>query len=117
MHELGIIQNIFKVVEETAVANNLSKISKVYLKVGKLRQVVPEFLQFAFATVTKDTIAEDAELVIEIVPVVLQCKACGNKFVEKSDLPLECTVCGSTDLKIVEGKEIVLDSIEGDKKN
>lgn len=113
MHELSIIQNIFKVVEETAANNHFKKVTKVHLKIGKMRQVVPEFLIFAFETVSKNTIAEGAQLVIEITPIILQCKACGNSFEEKGDEPLKCPKCGHEDLKIISGKEIILDNIEG----
>jgi hydrogenase nickel incorporation protein HypA/HybF len=115
MHELGIIQNIFKVVEQTAIDNHLKKITKVYLKIGRFRQVVPEFLQFAFANVVKGTVAAGAELVIDIVPISGLCRACGKDFVIDADhdILLQCPNCGAVDLEIITGKEVVLDSVEG----
>ena len=63
MHEFSLIQSIFKIIEQVAQANNLQTISKIRLKIGKLRQVAPDFLQFAFAAVAKGTLAEGAALI------------------------------------------------------
>lgn len=113
MHELKIIQDIFPVIEDVAAVNDLKTISKVYLEVGELRQVIGEFLQFAFATVAKDTIAARAELVIKPIPVTAKCRNCQRR-VEVEKHSYVCPYCGGVGLDILTGKEIVLASMEGE---
>jgi hydrogenase nickel incorporation protein HypA/HybF len=113
MHELKIIQDVFPIIEKVAKENNLKSINKVFLKVGGLRQVVLEFLQFAFNTVAKDSIAADAELVIEFIPISAVCKNCKKQF-NVVDSVYICPYCDNGDVEILTGKEIVLESLEGE---
>jgi hydrogenase nickel incorporation protein HypA/HybF len=112
MHELSIIQNIFPIIEKVAKENHLKVVNKVFLKVGGLRQVVLEFMSFAFATVAKGTIAENAELIIELIPVAARCKKCQQQFTVDGNVYV-CPHCDGADLEILTGKEIVLESVEG----
>jgi len=115
MHEFGIIQDVLVTLEKTVVLHGLKKVNKVTIQVGRLRQVVPENLQFAFSVLSENTIFSDAKLIIIEVPITVLCKAC-NKKTEVNDMIFVCPNCGSTDLDILNGKEIVLESIEGEGK-
>lgn len=113
MHELSIIQNILPLIERVAAENHMTSVKKVTLKVGRLRQIVPEFLKFAFESVTKTTVAEGAELIVESVPILVLCKSCQQQFVVEENIYL-CPNCNHTDLQVLTGKEIILESIEGE---
>ena len=65
MHELSIIMEILKIAEQNAQQNNLKKIKKIKLKVGKLRHLVPDIMTVAFQTARQDTLADQAKLEIE----------------------------------------------------
>lgn len=112
MHELKIIQDVFPIIENVAQENHLKSITKVILQIGGLRQVVPEFLQFAFTTVAKDTVAADARLIIEPIPITAHCKNCHKQFMVGENTYI-CPHCDSTDLEILTGKEIILESVAG----
>ncbi|MCK4797476.1 MAG: hydrogenase maturation nickel metallochaperone HypA [Spirochaetes bacterium] len=114
MHELSIITNIFKKIEEVAENNSLIKINKVKLKIGIMRQVIPEFLRFAFEAVSKDTKAEKAELEIEYIPIKMKCNSCANEFIVENNIYI-CPLCNNTKLDILSGQEIILQSIDGDQ--
>lgn len=114
MHEISVIQSIFAVVVKIAAENNLKVVTKICLKIGKLRQLVPEFLQFALKTIAKDTIAETAELIIENVPIIMQCKSCAKEFIVAENIFI-CPNCNATDLCMISGSEVILDNIEGEK--
>jgi hydrogenase nickel incorporation protein HypA/HybF len=116
MHEFGIIQGVFKLVEEAAVKNNLKAITKVTLKIGKLRQVFPDFLQFAFETVSKGTVAQDAKLVIVEVPIKMKCRTCQQEFAVERNAYI-CPKCNNVGLDVLSGKEIYIESIEGEPKD
>lgn len=113
MQEFSIISNVIKVINEVSNDEKFSKVNRVNLRIGKMRQVVPETLQLAFETISKGTKCERAILDIEQVSVKMQCNLCNNIFiVEKFDYI--CPECRKADLKLLEGEEIVLQSIEGD---
>lgn len=114
MHEFKLIQTVFSTVMETAKANTLNSVNKVTLQVGRLRQVVPEFMRFAFAIIGKDTIADNAQLEIEHIPVTFLCRDCIRQFTVEEDTYL-CPECQSSNLEFLNGKELIIASIEGEK--
>lgn len=81
------------------------------MKVGHLRQVVPSALAFSFELVTQGTPVAGAELVLEEVPVTARCRSCEEES-RFAAFPLLCNSCGSVDLRIVEGEELLVESLE-----
>ncbi len=116
MHEFSIIQGIFKLLEDIAKQNKLIKINKVTLRIGKLRQVVPEFLQFAFEHSSADTIAENAELIIEEMPIKMKCETCQHEFTVERNTYI-CPKCEAVKLTVLTGKEVLIASIDGETKD
>ncbi|MGD9107995.1 MAG: hydrogenase maturation nickel metallochaperone HypA [Gammaproteobacteria bacterium] len=113
MHEFSIMQGIFKLLEDIAAKNNLIKINKVILRIGKLRQVFPDFLRFAFENISQNTFADGAELIIEEIPITMRCESCNQKFTVEHHTYI-CPVCGATKLELLTGKEILIASVEGE---
>ena len=75
MHELSIAEAIVAIAERHAAGRRVYRVS---VKVGHLRQVVPDALQFAFQLLTDGTVLEGAELAIEEVPARVRCRGCGR---------------------------------------
>ncbi|MCP4399726.1 MAG: hydrogenase maturation nickel metallochaperone HypA [bacterium] len=115
MHELGIITNIFHILEDVAAENHLTSIRKVKLTLGKLQQIVPETLSFAFEAVAKDTKAEGAVLEVEYVPIRMKCQSCEQEFIVDNHLYI-CPECEHTNLQMLAGMEVILESVEGDRE-
>lgn len=111
MHELSLIANLFEIMEQKAKEKNAKKITYVKLKVGVLSGAVPDLLKTAFDIYKKETLAADAELEIEIVPLKLKCQDCGALTI-KDDLVLNCDECGSTRLERLEGTDLFLEKME-----
>ena len=59
----------------------------------------------------RGTIAEGAELVIEIVPLLAECSDCHSRFAP-ADSQLKCPECGSEKVEIVEGREAYVESVD-----
>lgn len=114
MHEFSIIEQVLKTVEWVAKENNLSKVTKIILKIGKLRQVMPDFLQFAFESASADTIAKGATLEIKEVSIKIECLQCHHTFIANRNTYF-CPTCRANQIKILTGKEILIESIEGDR--
>jgi len=111
MHELSIVTSLFEVLEEKARENKAAKVVGVKLKLGKLAGVVPELLRTAFDTYKQGTIAAEATLEIEEVPLKLRCRKCGA-VIERDEFVLVCPSCGSTELEILEGMDLLLDKLD-----
>jgi len=113
MHELTVVSNIFKIVLETAEKNNLIKISTISLKVGRQRHLAPDLMKFAFDSISKNTIAEQAVLNIDRVDIKMRCRSCNAEFIVKDNTYL-CISCGSPGLETISGKDLLIESIEGE---
>ena len=113
MHEFSFAMNIFKVAEATAIKYNAKKITEVYLEIGELTLIVPELLKQSFKMATHGSIAEGAELIIEIIPGKIKCRECNKEgtvtLTEDSYLTglqlFQCRHCKSKNTEIIEGKK------------
>jgi hydrogenase nickel incorporation protein HypA/HybF len=108
MHELAIAQSVIEIACRHAAGR---RVSRVNLKIGHLRQVVPSALTFSFDVVAEGTPAEGAELAIEAVPAVARCRACGAES-EQPAFPFQCSACGGLDLEVIAGNELIVESLE-----
>jgi hydrogenase nickel incorporation protein HypA/HybF len=108
VHELSIAESVVRVASRHARGR---RVTKVTVKAGHLRQVVPSALEFAFELVAEGTALEGAELEIEEVAAAGRCRECGAES-ELSTFPLSCTRCGSLDLELTRGEELLVDSLE-----
>jgi hydrogenase nickel incorporation protein HypA/HybF len=108
LHELAIAESVVQIADRHADGR---RVTKVYLKVGHLRQVVPSALAFSFELVAQGTPIEGAQLEMEEVPAIGSCRGCGEKSRLES-FPLQCKVCGGVDLELLEGEELYVESLE-----
>jgi hydrogenase nickel incorporation protein HypA/HybF len=107
MHELSIADALLRIALRHAEGR---RIASVEVQVGHLRQVVPDALAFAWTLVTEGTDGQGAELVIEEVPAAGVCRGCGTES-EWDAFPLACTACGSFDVELVRGEELLVDAL------
>ncbi len=113
MHEMGIAIRIMDIVRESLPSNQPVRVRSVRLRVGTLSAVVPASLRACFAQVSDKTPLEGAELLIHNVAVRVACARCDElSAVER--LPFVCAGCGSDDVQIVNGRELMVESIEVD---
>jgi hydrogenase nickel incorporation protein HypA/HybF len=108
MHELSIAQSLIEIVDRHARGR---RVARVEVKVGRLRQVVPDALEFAFELVAQGTAIEGAELVLEDVPAAGTCGSCGSGA-PLPELPLACRRCGSLDVEVTQGEELRVEALE-----
>ena len=108
MHELSIAEAVVRSAERHAGDR---RVTRVRLKVGHLRQVVPSALEFGFELVSQGTRLDGAELELEEVPAAGRCRACGAET-ELEWFPLACGACGGVDLEVVRGEELLIESLE-----
>lgn len=113
MHEISMVEDVFRIILGVAAENKISRIDRVNIVIGEYLQVKPSLFEFAFEAVRPGTIASGANLSLELRPVELRCKECNHIFL-LNDLKYECPLCSSFMLDIVDGKDMYIKSIEGE---
>jgi len=111
MHELSIAQNIIEIVNNSISENEGSKVKFVYLKVGKLGNVVTDSLNFGYNILVKDTELKNSSLVIDNIPITIECENC-NAISTLEDLIFICPNCSSPKVKLISGDELQIKEIE-----
>jgi hydrogenase nickel incorporation protein HypA/HybF len=77
MHELSLSSAIVETVERHAAGR---RVTAVRMRIGTLRQVVPDSLGFYFEIVSRGTVCEGAHLEHALVGAMLRCPACGREW-------------------------------------
>lgn len=120
MHELSICSAIVDTVLRHAEGRS---VSAVHLKVGRLRQVVPDSLDFYFGIVSRDTLCAEASLELELIGALLRCAGCGNEW-DPAPVPayggdpaallprFRCPRCGAAGADVLRGDELEVYSID-----
>ncbi len=117
MHELSMAQGIINAVLETAQSNNATEVNEVTIEIGRLAMINPEQLEFILGVLIENTIIEDAEIIIEEIPIEIICNDCefhGNAVVDDKDhyAPMvKCPECESFKIEILNGKDIIVKNI------
>ncbi|MBI4983866.1 MAG: hydrogenase maturation nickel metallochaperone HypA [Rhodocyclales bacterium] len=112
MHETAIVQGLMRILTRQAAAHRIERVSRVTVKVGRLRAVEPQQLKSCFEMFAEGTLADGAELVVDEVGVRGRCKDCGSEF----DVPrfrFECPTCGGTRVEVTRGQELYIENFEG----
>lgn len=108
MHETAVCEAIFDTVSRNAEGR---RVERVDVRIGHFRQVVPDALVFAWEMQVMGTELDGAELVVDHVPGVIECKACGTTTT-LDDPILLCAACDSADVTLVSGEEFLITSID-----
>lgn len=82
----------------------------MHLRIGQLRQVVPDTLDFAWEITVRESPLADARLVIEHHPVVIRCRICDLESA-LDGWDLRCS-CGSTDVTVIGGDELEVTALD-----
>jgi hydrogenase nickel incorporation protein HypA/HybF len=128
MHELALSRAIV----ETALRHSGGlPVTTVHVRIGSLRQAVPESLGFCFAIAARETGCAGARLELEPVAALLRCPGCGQEW-DPAPKPLAghealagdalppipffaCPGCGSGG-RAVAGEELEVAWIEVDER-
>jgi hydrogenase nickel incorporation protein HypA/HybF len=115
MHELAICQSLMEQVESIAHERDAKRVTSITIGMGPLSGVEFQLLKNAYPIASAGTVAEDAELVIEHLPIRVRCNQCGS---ESNALPnkLTCKQCGDWRTTLISGDEMMLMSLELEKQ-
>jgi hydrogenase nickel incorporation protein HypA/HybF len=108
VHELSLCDAILGTTMKHAEGR---PVTQVTVRIGHLRQVVPDALRFSWEILTEPTELQGCELVIEQVPATVECQECHT--VTTLDLPiLACGTCGSFSVSLRSGEEFLIVAME-----
>ncbi|WP_339113307.1 hydrogenase maturation nickel metallochaperone HypA [Thioclava sp. GXIMD2076] len=111
MHEMAIAEGIRSVVEDAARANDVRKVTRLRLEIGRFAGVEKHALEFAFEVVMRGCPAEGAALEIIDLPGRALCYDCMEE-VEIMDRLDPCPLCGSGKLMPQGGDEMRIKDME-----
>ncbi len=118
MHELAVSRAIVDAAERHAGG---LPVEVVRVRIGRLRQVAPEFLGFYFEVAARDTLCEGAELEWERVDSLLRCGSCDAEWdpapppAREGDqlvVSFRCPQCRGAEHRVVSGDELLVASID-----
>lgn len=112
MHELSIAVSIVDLVQEEANSRGGFQVEAVHLKLGLLSGVVKEALLFSFELACEQTPLHGSKLVIEEVPVLVNCPNCRAQRAVRSLQCFCCAECGTPVYEVVAGREIFVTAVE-----
>ncbi|GIV16507.1 MAG: putative hydrogenase nickel incorporation protein HypA [Armatimonadota bacterium] len=110
MHEFSIADAIVRATQEVVQANGGGKVERIHLRLGELRQVVPDALLFAFDILKQDTPLSEASLEWEMVPAQVRCKTCSTEY-HPQDVFWECPSCQAIGAEVAAGEELEIVAI------
>ncbi len=110
MHELGIVIEVVKQVEDFAKENNLKEINKLVLQVGELSSMVPKYIKDVYPIAVEETTLKNTELEIEMLPGLGTCKDCnfGYNLVLNNN---KCPMCSSENYLVISGTEFMIKEV------
>jgi hydrogenase nickel incorporation protein HypA/HybF len=111
MHELSVAMAIVEQAEEVRQREKAVRISQITVAVGDLSGVDREALEMAFSLAAEGTAAAGAKLTLERVEAHVRCAACGEQTAVSIPF-LTCKKCGSVNVEIVAGRELLLKTLE-----
>ncbi len=112
MHELGIVFYIIKDVKTAALEHDVQHVNAVVMNIGEVSTIVPDYLTDCWRwAVTKEPLLEGSELLINIIPAVTHCDACGREY-ETVRYGKKCPHCGSDQTWLLKGNEVEIKEIQ-----
>lgn len=116
MHELPLTKSILSMAQQYAEEHDASIVKAIFLRIGILRDLEPEWMHRYFSYISKGTIAEGAEILVMVEPVVCKCNNCGHAFgldlKQITGDPVLCPECSVHDYELINGMEFIIQGIE-----
>lgn len=111
MHEMSLCEGIRRVVERAAASDEIARVTRVRLEIGRFAGVEKHALSFAWDIVMKGSKAEGSALEMIDLPGIALCYDC-MKQVEIADRLDPCPDCGGGRLMPEGGDEMRIKDME-----
>jgi len=108
VHELSICSSMVGIVREHAAGR---EVRAVHVRIGEMRQIVPDTLVYCWSLVTEQSELEGVDLCVERIPAKIRCTGCGHMQVLE-ELAFVCGSCSGSAVDLVEGDEFLITSLD-----
>lgn len=113
MHEMSIATELLGQVLAAVAPHGPARVRRLDVRIGVMRLVSPEAMELAWRQVCAGTPADGAELHLSEVPLCVGCRNCGRRY-RPEITDFLCPGCRQADVDILEGNDIILDSVACD---
>jgi len=110
MHELSVCQALISQVAQVARDRHATAVTDIYVDVGPLSGVEPPLLRNAFPIAAAGTVANNATLHLQTMPIRVRCEECGAES-EVATNRLTCQSCGDWRTDLISGDELLLQRV------
>lgn len=110
MHEIGVVRQVIRTVEDFAKENNITKVEEIVLDIGELSLIIPKYVDDIFAVTVEGTILDGAKLIMNVIPGMAECEECDEIFnvIEHEGY---CPNCGSFEKTVLSGTDFTIKEI------
>ena len=110
MHEIGVVRQVIRTVEDFAKENDIKEVSEIVLDIGELSLVIPKYVEDIYAVTTEGTILEGTKLIINVIPGMAECDECDEIFnvIEHEGY---CPNCGSFEKQVLSGTDFMIKEV------
>ncbi len=110
MHELSLCDDLLGQVVAIATQHKAESVESITVKIGALAGVEPMLLESAFSLIKVGTVAEQAQFIMQLAPVIVHCRKCDAQS-EVAVNYLLCSACQGNDTTLISGDELILASV------
>ena len=111
MHEMPIVLNISRTVQEFAEENKVNDVKVVVVEIGELTGVMPKYVDNLWPVAVEGTMLEKTALQLITVPGIARCLRCSTKYKAKDHNGI-CPACGYNRRAILSGKDVLVKEIQ-----
>lgn len=115
MHELAVTESILDIAIKHAQQAEASRVTDLYLVIGRLSSIVDDSVQFYWDMLAQGTLCEGSQLHFQREPAQMACLNCGSEYKLEDELT-PCPKCGSAQVHVISGDQFFLESIEIEKE-
>jgi hydrogenase nickel incorporation protein HypA/HybF len=108
MHEMSYCEGVLEAVERRAAGRSVARIG---VQIGAIHRVVADAFEQSFQIAAAGGVADGAETEVVVVPVDGHCMDCRHDF-DSPDPDPACPECGSFDVAVEGGDDVVLAWLE-----
>lgn len=113
MDERELANRVVDILDQTAYRIAARRILGVHLAMGGRRVFNFDRLRDTFTDVSRGTVAEGAQLFVDVLPVRHHCTSCGHSF-EGTSQDCPCPGCGHPHTEMIGGEELRLLNLDLD---
>jgi hydrogenase nickel incorporation protein HypA/HybF len=119
MHEFSTAVSIVQAVTEAATIHGATRVAAIHLQIGQMSMLNHDQLLFGIEIAARETMAENAAVTIEVLPIRILCKSCGAESALRGEQSLYdmlstmvCPKCSSREVEVIQGRECIVKDIE-----